>query len=47
MAAFACGDDDRYLWRPPPDGAPADHVVARGLAWLGELHRERLWLSAS
>jgi ATP-dependent helicase/nuclease subunit A len=57
-AAFGCGDDDLYVWRhvhdgrwdhqrPRPDGAPADHVVAEGLAWLGELHRERLWLSAS
>ncbi|MGQ0519783.1 MAG: UvrD-helicase domain-containing protein [Actinomycetota bacterium] len=57
-AAFGCGDDDLYVWRrvhggrwdhqrPFPEGAPADHVVARGLAWLGELHRERLWLSPS
>ncbi len=30
-----------------PEEAPADHPVARGLAWLGELHRERLWLSPS
>ena len=29
------------------DGAPADHPVAQGIAWLGELHRERLWLSPS
>ena len=33
--------------RPPPDGAPADHIVARGLSWLGDLHRARLWLSPS
>ncbi|MBW3615585.1 MAG: PD-(D/E)XK nuclease family protein, partial [Actinobacteria bacterium] len=33
--------------RPAPAGAPSDHVVARALAWLGELHRERLWLSPS
>jgi len=57
-AAFGCGDDDLYVWRhvhdgswdhqrPRPDGVPAEHVVARALAWLGELHRERLWLSAS
>jgi ATP-dependent helicase/nuclease subunit A len=57
-AAFGCGDDDLYTWRhnqgggwdhqrPLPDGAPADHPVAQGLKWLGELHRERLWLSPS
>jgi ATP-dependent helicase/nuclease subunit A len=57
-AAFGCGDDDLYVWRhvhggwwdhqrPAPAGAPADHVVARGLAWLGGLHRQRLWLSPS
>ncbi|MBO0885759.1 MAG: UvrD-helicase domain-containing protein [Acidimicrobiales bacterium] len=57
-AAFGCGDDDLYVWRhshqgswdhqrPLPDGAPDGHVVAQGLSWLGELHRERLWLSPS
>jgi ATP-dependent helicase/nuclease subunit A len=57
-AAFGCGDDDLYVWRqthggrwdhqsPLPEGAPADDVVARGLAWLGALHRERVWLSPS
>ncbi|MGH9188613.1 MAG: UvrD-helicase domain-containing protein [Acidimicrobiales bacterium] len=56
--AFGCGDDDLYAWRvhhrgwwdhqgPMPAGAPADHPVAAGLAWLGALHRERLWLSPS
>jgi ATP-dependent helicase/nuclease subunit A len=56
--AFACGDDDLYTWKvrhhgrwdhqgEVPDEAPSDHPVARGLAWLGELHRERLWLSPS
>ncbi len=55
---FACGDDDLFTWRkrhggswdhqgPPPEGAPADHAVALGLAWIGELHRQRLWLSPS
>ena len=55
---LACGDDDLFTWRrrhegrwdhqaPPPAGAPVDHPVARGLAWMGELHRQRLWLSPS
>ena len=55
---FGCGDDDLFTWRrryggrwdhqaPTPDGAPADHPVALGIAWLRELHRERLWLSPS
>ncbi len=55
--AFGCGDDDLYVWKtahrgrwdhqaPIPEGA-ADHVVARGLAWLNGLHRERTWLSPS
>ncbi len=55
---FACGDDDLFTWRkrhggswdhqgPPPEGAPANHAVALGLAWIGELHRQRLWLSPS
>jgi ATP-dependent exoDNAse (exonuclease V) beta subunit len=57
-AAFGCGDDDLYLWRqnhggrwdhqrPLPPSAPAGNIVARGLSWLGHLHRERLWLSPS
>jgi ATP-dependent exoDNAse (exonuclease V) beta subunit len=57
-SAFGCGDDDLYRWYhtydgrwnhqlPPPDGAPDDDVVRGGLAWLGQLHRERLWLSPS
>ena len=56
-AAFGCGDDDLYRWRqaggrwdhqaPVPEGTPAEDVVAEGLAWLGSLHRERLWLSPS
>ena len=33
--------------RAVPEGAPADHPVALGIAWLRELHRERLWLSPS
>ncbi|CAN5456718.1 hypothetical protein BH18ACT1_BH18ACT1_11140 [soil metagenome] len=56
--AFACGDDDLYWWKVQhhgrwdhqghvPDGAPSDLPVARGLAWLGAVHRERLWLSSS
>ena len=55
---FACGDDDLFTWRrrhggrwdhqgPLPDGAPPDHPVGMGLLWLGQLHRERLWLSPS
>ncbi len=57
-AAFGCGDDDLYTWRHDhggrwdhqasvPAGAPAEHVVAQGLSWLGDLHRERLWLAPS
>jgi ATP-dependent exoDNAse (exonuclease V) beta subunit len=57
-AAFGCGDDDLYIWRethgggwdhqrPLPASAPAGHIVALGLSWLGDLHRERLWLSPS
>lgn len=56
--AFGCGDDDLYTWRvqhrgwwdhevPPPAAAPLDHPAAVGLAWLGALHRERLWLAPS
>ena len=55
---FGCGDDDLFTWRrrhggrwdhqaPTPDGAPGNHPVALGIAWLGELHRDRLWLSPS
>lgn len=57
-AAFGCGDDDLYVWRdshdgsfdhqrPLPDGAPPGNIVAQGLSWLGDLHRNRLWLSPS
>lgn len=57
-AAFGCGDDDLYLWRqryrgsfdhqrPLPPDAPGGHIVGEGLSWLGDLHRERLWLSPS
>jgi ATP-dependent exoDNAse (exonuclease V) beta subunit len=56
--AFGCGDDDLYTWRVHhgcwwdhqatlPARAPLDHPVAAGLAWMGALHRERLWLSPS
>ena len=56
--AFGCGDDDLYTWRmhcrgwwdhqaTPPSGASADHPVAKGLAWMAALHRERLWLAPS
>lgn len=56
--AFACGDDDLYVWKKQhrgawdhqaaiPDGAPVDHPVARGIAWMSEVHRERQWLSPS
>ena len=55
---FACGDDDLYVFRrrfggqfdhgrPQPPDVPTDHVVARGLAYLHQLHRQRLWLSPS
>lgn len=56
--AFGCGDDDLVQWyrefggrwnhqMPSPDDAPAGHPVARGLAWLGEQHRHRHWMSPS
>ena len=56
--AFGCGDDDLHDWhvghrgvwdhqRRFPPSAPADHPVARGLAWLGDLHRQRAWLLPS
>jgi ATP-dependent exoDNAse (exonuclease V) beta subunit len=55
---FGVGDDDLFTWRRVhrgrwdhqgrlPHGAPADHPVAVGLQWLGELHRERHWLAPS
>src|SRR3712207_3426899 len=54
--AFGCGDDDLFTWkrvhhgswdhqRAFRDDAPLDHPVARGLAWLRDLHRERYWLA--
>ncbi|HEX7168062.1 MAG TPA: UvrD-helicase domain-containing protein [Acidimicrobiales bacterium] len=57
-AAFGCGDDDLFTWRrvhggrwdhqsPVPDGAPADHPVARAMAWLAGMHARRAWLAAS
>ncbi|WP_165608100.1 UvrD-helicase domain-containing protein [Mycolicibacterium monacense] len=56
--AFGCGDDDLLVWKKRhrggwdhqaalPDGAPGDHPVARGIAWMSQLHRERQWLSPS
>jgi ATP-dependent helicase/nuclease subunit A len=55
---IGCGDDDLFTWRrryggrwdhqaPIPTGAPPDHPVALGIAWLREQHRQRLWLSPS
>jgi ATP-dependent exoDNAse (exonuclease V) beta subunit len=49
---LGCGDDDLARWRiefggswnhqfESPQAAPADHPVAEGLAWMGELHRAR------
>jgi ATP-dependent exoDNAse (exonuclease V) beta subunit len=57
-SGFGCGDDDLYRWKwvyrggwghqaHAPAGVPSDDVVRLGLAWLGQLHRERLWLSPS
>ena len=56
-AAFGCGDDDLYSWRElggrwdhqaaQPAGAPDGHPVAAAMAWMGELHRARTWMSAS
>lgn len=56
--AFGCGDDDLYVWKKRyrggwdhqaalPDGAPVGHPVAKGIAWMCQLHRERQWLSPS
>ncbi len=56
--ALGCGDDDLFTWRrryggrwdhqaAVPADAPPDHPVALGVAWLRELHRQRLWLSPS
>ncbi len=55
---FGCGDDDLYRFRrdiqgsfdhtrPLPAGAPADHPVAEGLAYLHEMHQARRWRSPS
>ena len=56
--AFGCGDDDLFRYHvehggrwnhqgePPSTLDPADPVVA-GLRWLGDRHRERLWLTPS
>ncbi|HYZ98744.1 MAG TPA: 3'-5' exonuclease, partial [Acidimicrobiales bacterium] len=55
---FACGDDDLFRWRhehggrfdhtsPPPADVPADNVVARGLAYLRQMHEVRHWMSPS
>ena len=51
---LACGDDDLYRHRIDgglgwnhqlvPDDAPSTPVVS-GLRWIGELHRQRAWLS--
>ncbi|HBA94353.1 MAG TPA: DNA helicase UvrD, partial [Acidimicrobiaceae bacterium] len=49
---LGCGDDDLARWHiefggswnhqsESPQAAPADHPVAQGLAWMGELHRTR------
>ena len=51
---FGCGDDDLVVFRrqldgrfdptrPLPEAVPADNVVAQGLAYLAQLHRDRLW----
>jgi ATP-dependent exoDNAse (exonuclease V) beta subunit len=49
---LGCGDNDLARWHiefdgswnhqsESPQAAPADHPVAQGLAWIGELHRTR------
>jgi len=56
--AFGCGDDDLYRYRKVhggrwnhqaarPEGVAADDPVAAGLAYMGELHRHRWWLTPS
>ena len=53
---YGCGDDDLAHWRLAlrgrfsllarlPEGAPADHPVAEGIAHLAELHRAKRWTS--
>jgi ATP-dependent exoDNAse (exonuclease V) beta subunit len=55
---FGCGDDDLYEYRvlqrgawnhqaDPPASLPADHPVVEGMRYLGELHRQRWWVTPS
>ncbi|HEY8545448.1 MAG TPA: UvrD-helicase domain-containing protein [Acidimicrobiales bacterium] len=56
-ALFGCGDDDLFLYReaggsfdhtvPPPETVPEDSPVRAGLAYLGEMHRQRRWRTPS
>jgi ATP-dependent exoDNAse (exonuclease V) beta subunit len=55
---FGCGDDDLLVFRrdrggrfdhtvPLPDDLPPGDVVGQGLAYLRQLHRDRLWHTPS
>jgi ATP-dependent exoDNAse (exonuclease V) beta subunit len=55
---FGCGDDDLFRYRhahggrfdhthPLPQGLPDDDPVARGLAYLRQMHQERRWRAPS
>jgi ATP-dependent exoDNAse (exonuclease V) beta subunit len=56
-ALFGCGDDDLFVFRQaggtfdhtatPPDTVPDHDPVRAGLAYLGDLHRERRWRTPS
>jgi ATP-dependent helicase/nuclease subunit A len=57
-SVFGCGDDDLFSYRvehggrwdvaaPLADGVPPDGSVADAMRFLHELHRERVWSTAS
>jgi len=57
-SVFGCGDDDLFRYHvehkgqwnvaaPLPEGVPAGGAVADAMRFLGELHRERVWSTAS
>ena len=57
-SVFGCGDDDLFTYRiehggqwnvaaPLPDDVPDDSAVGDAMRFLHELHRERVWSTAS
>jgi ATP-dependent exoDNAse (exonuclease V) beta subunit len=55
---FGCGDDDLFVYHvehngtwdirfPPPDTLPPDDPVGSAIRYLGALHDERVWSTAS